>query len=314
MNSLILSPVGTSIFTKGAFPQEISKYSNCRKLEDIPSDRRRIITDYIAQTRDLLLSMSVSDVKVRSAELNGIIQYYHNDLRKASQDVHYLLPSDTYIGKQSCLLVQEYLQQYFSDVRVMEISDLQTSDCESFQYALSELTSRIMCLRDELSPGQNLVFNLTGGFKSILGFLQSLGMFYADETVYVFEFSESLLRLPILPLRLEPFPYLLEYVSVFRRLDNSLPVSSDTYQEIPSTLVLNLFGEPTLSAYGKIVWDSFRKQIYSQNLLDSLSNRIRYSEGFKPSVLDLEADRYYHLNSRIDTLAVYMESNNTKAA
>lgn len=312
MNSIILSPVGTSIFTKGSYPHEISKYSNYRKLEDIPFDRRRIITDYIAQTRDLVLSMSVSDVKIRSAELNGIIQYYQNDLRRARQDVHYLLPSDTYIGKQSCLLVQEYLQQYFSDIRIMEIPDLQTSDCESFQYALSELAGRVMYLRQELRPGQKLIFNLTGGFKSILGFLQSLGMFYADETVYVFEFSDALLRIPALPIKLEPFPYLKDFASVFRRLDQGMPVESKSYHNIPSSLILNLFGEPTLSAYGKIVWDSFRREIYSQELLGSSCNRVSYSQGFTVSVRGLSPDRNYQLNCRIDALCAYLEGGEKK--
>ncbi len=307
MNAIILSPVGTSSFTKGDYPREISQFSNARNLEDIPSDRRKIITGYISQTRELLQSLSLEEVKIRSAELNGIIQYYGNDLNNAPSDIHYLLPSDTFIGKQACLLIQEFLQRYFQDIRIMEIKDLQTSDCDTFQYALSELAGQIMYLKEILLPGQKLIFNLTGGFKAILGFLQSLGMFYADETVYVFEFSKSLLRIPALPVKLEPYEYLWNYASVFRRLDNSLPLESDTYHGIPSSLVLNLFGEPTLSAYGKIVWDSFRKNIYSQEMLDSISAKVVFSSEFNKSVSNLDSDRYYQLNCRIDQLCVYME-------
>ncbi len=309
MNSIILSPVGTSIFTKGDYPREISIFSNARCPEDIPSDRRGIITDYIAQTRVLLQSLSLEEMKLRSAELNGIIQYYGDDLKQAPSDIHYLLPSDTFVGRQACLLIQEYLQKHFPDVRIMEISDLQTADCDTFQYALSDLAGQIMYLKESLLPGQKLIFNLTGGFKSILGFLQSLGMFYADETVYVFEFSKSLLRIPALPLKLEPYEYLWKYASVFRRLDNSLHIESNAYHEIPSSLVLDLFGVPTLSAYGKIVWDSFRKQIYSREMLQPICSKISYSQQFYNSVRDLASDRYYLLNCRIDALSVYLEGS-----
>jgi hypothetical protein len=44
--------------------------------------------------------------------------------------------------------------------------------------------------------GYHIVFNLTGGFKSIQGWMQTLGMFYADEIVYIFETGKELLPGP----------------------------------------------------------------------------------------------------------------------
>lgn len=313
MNSIILSPVGTSIFTKGDYPREISQYSNARTLEDIPPDRRGIICTYIDRTEEMLHTLSMEELQLRSAELNGIVLYYGSVLSNNPSDIHYLLPSDTYIGRKSCQLIETYLRKYFTDVRIMEIKDLQTSDCDTFQYALSELAGQIMWLKESLLPSQRLIFNLTGGFKSILGFLQSLGMFYADETVYVFEFSKYLLRIPALPIKLEPYEHLWNHVSVFRRLDNALPLESCSYAEIPSSLVLKLFGEPTLSAYGKVVWDSFRKQIYSREMLQPISSKLAYTPQFISSVRDLSSDRYYLLNCRIDALCVYLEGSGRKS-
>ena len=120
MNSIILSPVGTSIFTKGKFPSEINQFSNYKNLEDIPSDRRGIISSYIQEVHDLMLSSSLEDVKKRSAELNGIIRYYNDNLRNAAKDIHYLLPSDTYIGRSACEIVK-VSANYVKDVRIMEI-------------------------------------------------------------------------------------------------------------------------------------------------------------------------------------------------
>ena len=310
MNSIILSPVGTSIFTKGKFPPEINKFSNCKNLEEIPSDRREEISSYIQEVKELLLSSSLEKVKERSAELNGIIRFYNDNLHNAEKDIHYLLPSDTYIGRSACEIVKSFLQNYVKDVRIMEIKDLQTYDCEGFQYALSDLVSQIMTIKEGLLSGQKLIFNLTGGFKSILCFLQSLGMFYADETVYVFEFSDSLLRIPALPVKLVPYDYLKGYITVFRRLHNGLSVTEEEYNKIPESLILKLYGEPTLSAYGKIVWDNFRKELYSEKLLDSISPKVKYSESFRKSTKNLEKDRFYNLNMRIDEVSCFMEKEN----
>jgi len=51
--------------------------------------------------------------------------------------------------------------------------------------------------------GYRVIFNLTGGFKSVQGFLQSIASLYADEAVYVFETASELLRAPRMPLRLD---------------------------------------------------------------------------------------------------------------
>jgi|LSQX01.3.fsa_nt_gb putative CRISPR-associated protein (TIGR02619 family) len=309
MSNIILSPVGTSILTKDGPRQEINQYSNCRNVEDIPTEAREKIEAHIGKTLDLVMSLSLEEIKIRSAELNGIVQYYQGLMDNAARDTHYLLPSDTYIGKSASGIVEKYLKQYCNDVRVMEIKDLQTKDSDSFKFALSELTGKIMEIKETLYHDQRLIFNLTGGFKSILGFLQSLGMFYADETIYVFEFSESLLNIPPLPVKLVPEKYLQNHTRTFRRLDKELSVNEEECDKIPSSLVLSLFDSPTLSAYGKIVWDNFRREIYSNSLLDSPSDLIHFTNNFIDSVNAENSDKaFYEINRRLDDLAVYLES------
>ncbi|MDD3535995.1 MAG: putative CRISPR-associated protein [Candidatus Cloacimonetes bacterium] len=308
MSTIMLSPVGTSTFTKGNFPREIHTYSNCRSKEEIPPEAREKIEAYIAETHQLVMNLSTNEIKQRSAELNGIVQYYQGIMENARADTHILLPSDTYIGKAACQIVESYLKRYCNDVRLLEIKDLQTQDGGTFQYALSGLAKEIMTIKEGMYQGQKLVFNLTGGFKAILGFLQSLGMFYADETVYVFEFSDSLLRIPPLPVKLVPDEYLKDYSRIFRRLDRALPVQEAECSQIPASLVLCLFDETTLSIYGKIVWDNFRRDLYSSRLLDSPSELIQYTKKFVNTVQEERNEKaFYELNSRMDDLAVYLE-------
>lgn len=310
MSKIILSPVGTSILTKGDFPREIHTYSNCRHKEEIPPEIGAKIEAYIAQTHDLVVSLSLEEIKIRSAELNGIMQYYQGNMNNAEKDTHLLLPSDTYIGREACRIVQSFLDKYCDDVRIMDIRDLQTKDSDYFQYALSELTAEIMRIKQSMYQGQKLIFNLTGGFKAILGFLQSLGMFYADETIYVFEFSESLLNIPPLPVKLVPEEHIIEHARTFRRLAMGLVVTDDECDVIPSSLVLSLFDEPTLSAYGRIVWDNFRRDLYSKALLDSPSDKIVFTDTFIDSVNKDRNDKaFYEINRRLDDLANYLETN-----
>ena len=75
--------------------------------------------------------------------------------------------------------------------------DLRTDSLDSFQMALSDLVR--WCDEEvAVAPYRHsyrVLFNLTGGFKSIQGFLQILAQFYADETVYIFESGDVLLRM-----------------------------------------------------------------------------------------------------------------------
>jgi CRISPR/Cas system-associated protein Csm6 len=63
-----------------------------------------------------------------------------------------------------------------------------------------------------------VVFNLTGGFKSVQGFLQAISSFYADETIYIFQFSSELLQIPRLPIKLDTQGIIDENLTIFRRL------------------------------------------------------------------------------------------------
>jgi hypothetical protein len=65
-----------------------------------------------------------------------------------------------------------------------------------------------------------VTFNLVGGFKSLQGYMQTLGMLFADESVYVFEGERELLRIPRLPLDIDSScrKTMEENLLLFRRL------------------------------------------------------------------------------------------------
>jgi hypothetical protein len=122
--------------------------------------------------------------------------------------------------------------------------------------------------------GYRVVFNLTGGFKSVQGFMQALGMIYADESVYVFERTEQLLRLPRLPVQLDSTAILRQHLAVFRRIAAGLPVHEAEVADVPESLVNVLDGQAVFSPWGELVWQEAYRTVYGAELLEPITPKL----------------------------------------
>ncbi len=303
---LVLSPCGTSLLTNKATDKDIlTKYANA---QDIPKDDLAKLESLIKSVEEELESASLEQAAKMSAELNGIIKLYNSQLNKP-KDIHVLISTDTYLGKATADLVAKWLKDKgFNNIQQPPINGLQTADLTNFQHALSEIVQWCNETIPDYQQSQfHIVFNLTGGFKSVQGFLQTLAMFYADETIYIFEGSKDLLKIPRLPVEMKPENSIVENLEVFRRLANGLPVSNKNLSKIPGTLLTIYSGMTDLSPWGKLVWEQTKKQIYSQKLHPSPSKKFKYGPAFEPSVEGLSGDRLCLINERIDALAVFLE-------
>ena len=303
---LVLSPCGTSLLTNKATDKDIlTKYANA---QDIPRDDLTKLESLIKSVEKDLESASLEEAAKMSAELNGIIKLYGGQLNKP-KDIHVLISTDTHLGKATADLVAKWLKDKgFNDIRQPLIKGLQTADLFDFQHALSEIVQWCSETIPFYQQAQyHIVFNLTGGFKSVQGFLQTLAMFYADETIYIFEGSKDLLRIPRLPVEMKPENSIVENLEVFRRLANGLTVSNENLSQIPETLYTIFEKEVDLSPWGKLVWEQTKKQIYSQKLHPSPSKKFKYGTRFEPSVEGLSRDRLFWINKTIDDLAVFLE-------
>ena len=190
------------------------------------------------------------------------------------------------------------------------IKDLRTDNVETFHAGLSDLVT--WC--HETLPGYRasqykIIFNLTGGFKSIQGFMQTLSHFYADEAVYVFESGKELLRLPRLPVHLDPEGAVRDNLTVFRRLDKHLEVNEADLVNIPETFLLRMQGIAGvgISAWGEVIYQQNRDRIYAERLWESPSSRIVYGPKFADSLANLSGGQMKQINERIDDLAACLE-------
>lgn len=116
---------------------------------------------------------------------------------------------------------------------------------------------------------RKIIFNLAGSFKSFQAYCQAIGMIYADEICYIFEGKNSeLLRIPRLPLQFDHKP-LDDYKSIIARMAFGEIVSRDVLKSMPEAyLTIDENGDATLSTWGMLAWNSVKKDIMSEALIE----------------------------------------------
>lgn len=312
--SVFVSPCGTSLLTNNV-PSELRqlllKTANLQEHE-LTSDQKEQIAQHIQKRRETLLdpSLNLEAIRKMSAELNGIITYHNGNLPTHLREHHYLLVSDTYQGDQVGEMVASWLQSKGLVASKIKIPDLATSKAETFRTAMSELIQ--WC--DEIltgyrDQGSRVIFSLTGGFKGVNGFLQAIAMFYAHESVYIFQSSYELLRIPQLPITIDKEGVVGEHLTLFRRIEVGFPVTQQEAEAIPDTLLFPIDNKVILSEWGELVWRQVKPNYYQQALLSPLSERLQYSERFIRDARHLERDRLSIINYRLDQLSRYLETD-----
>lgn len=314
----ILSPCGTSLLTNQASDKDIKslifKHANEKDKENIAEDDRLILSNLINSISAKIGNASYEEAQAMSAELNGIIKIYGGVIPK-NHDTYLLLSTDTWLGGETAKLVEKWIKSNNPDasVEVHKETDLQTKDVLAFQIALSELVEKLYSeLPKFRESGYKIIFNLTGGFKSVQGFLQSIANFFADESVYIFETSSELLRIPRIPIKMDLAQAVSENITFFRNIvigiqPDSIPTN------IPETFLFTIEGKATLSAWAELIWKNYKDEIYQEQLLSSpRPEKIEYSREFEKAAQSLPKERLKIINERIDqlNLHLYNENNN----
>jgi putative CRISPR-associated protein (TIGR02619 family) len=306
----VLSPCGTSLLTNHAANEErklISKYANTKNASEISPNDLKILQSLIQKVQDQFQTADINQAAKLSAELNGILKLAQEQFNNP-QDYYLLLCTDTWLGETTATIVANWLRTQGVRTEIRRQTDLQTKDLNAFQLALSDIVSWCAeTLPGYRNSGYRIVFNLTGGFKSVQGFLQTLATFYADESIYIFETATDLLRIPRLPVEMAAETTVRQNLLAFRRLALNLPVLNTA--SIPETLLLNSGSMIGLSPWGDLVWAQTKPQLYGEMLHPSPSPKLVISPKFEDSIKGLQCDRLVLINTRLDQLAQYLESN-----
>ncbi|MEJ5243837.1 MAG: putative CRISPR-associated protein [Desulfomicrobiaceae bacterium] len=303
MPTLMVSTCGTSLLmnTNPEARQCIHAHANVPRADALDAATRTALRACITTAQKRLEEASVTEMCRLSAELNAIVRFFHGDLKAPRDTHHLLLATDTFLGEAAATAIAATLQRHGHSACVQRITDLRTSDLEAFRLAMSEIVR--LCAHEIQSyrqRGYRVVFNLTGGFKSVQGFMQALGMIYADESISIFENTSELLRLPKLPLA-EPdaLTIVREHHRIFRRLAAGLPVRSQDARQVPETLLMELDGMVTFSIWGELIWNEGRKRLFQERIWESVDPKIQFGPDFLSSTEKCSAAEKAHINERI---------------
>jgi len=260
-----------------------------------------LIESHLESRRAGFASLSVEGARLAAAEINGLAAWYGGQPARGNRDHHCLLSSHTWLGRESAGIVADWLRNHgVGQVDIHALLDLRMDDAAGFGPSLADL---LKWCRDRVapwrSPKNRVIFNLSGGFKAVSGFLQTLGMFYADETVYVFEGSSRLMRIPRLPVAMADEPAVREDLRDFRGAALALPVAGSK----EGVYWMGCDGQYALTAWGDLVFDGLRPALYAGRLHPPPSDLVRYGPRFAESC----RERLEDVNRKVDLLAKCLE-------
>ncbi len=280
---LVLSTVGISILlkvldsTEEDWRPQLNQAANERQLADGLAQKANELAER-AKTR--LHEGNVQKNRQLSAELNSLYGIYQGNLLAGKADMHYLVATDTALGRKAADVICAFLREHGLNVDVYVPDKLSTADPSNFSRGMKDLIhwceNTIPGYRD---AGYRVIFNLTAAFKSLQGYLNIMGMFYADEMVYIFETGSQLLSIPRLPLQID-VNALRDYRVELAMMAQGHIFPFEQVSSIPAGLLeIDERGSATLSDWGALVWNRVRQNLLGEDLLSF--PRLQYTDNFR---------------------------------
>jgi len=309
---VLFSTCGTSILTN-LVPEERSwLWGIANKTEaDLSSEENQKLGGIVEQAKEKLAAANIAEQRKLSAELNGI----HAVLKKWNPEVvqHRLLHTDTYIGRQTMeLIICKLEKEKLGDASLITAPGLRTDSQLDFRSAISQLTNDLVPeLKGWKEKGYTIIFNLTGGFKSLNAYIQALGSFYADKCVFLFEAKTSeLMEIPRLPAKLDIGDSVKQHATTFRKLTHGYRIEPAEVRGIPETLVDILDDQATLSVWGEVAWAEHKNEVYGGELLEPLSDKLDLSKkSLRKEFAKLPDKRKIETNQALNAFSVHLDGH-----
>ena len=179
MPNLIVSTCGTSLLTNGAdgdMRRLLVTHANAKE-QDIDVRLREKIDEWVKQRQARLLGADDREAARLSAELNGLLACYEaagGAVPANRQDQHWLMVTDTWLGQKAFECIGGWLERKLGQPATkVTAGGLNTSSLVDFRAALADIVKQLddLDLPRWRDRGYRVVFNLTGGFKSVNGFM-----------------------------------------------------------------------------------------------------------------------------------------------
>ena len=278
MPRLVISTVGTSLLTNQIddefdldWNEQLQKYANL--THDEVNQSHPELANKIAQLKEraeqVLDTGNTLEIREASAELNGIYGLYEEDLSQGQEDIHWLITTDTEQGRTTAEIVKLFLvTQGIVNTNIYPEpgSGLSTANTHKFSKGIAQLIPWIQQITEGYKKQTKICFNLVGGFKAIQGYMNTIGMFYAHEIIYVFEGSNKLIKIPRLPIEIKKSEVDTYKVPLaMMDFDRTVLKSWEETKKVPSDWVLVVESEMTLSTWGQLIWNQCKEHFLSQD-------------------------------------------------
>jgi putative CRISPR-associated protein (TIGR02619 family) len=275
MARLVISTVGTSVLTNqidrdidenGCYQilQQTANYTD-NEIQHYP-EIEQIISELKERAEQELSSNNTDKIRKASAELNGIYGLYNEQIEQGIPDMHLLVTTDTAQGQIAAEIVESFLKRKgLTNISTHAQRGLSTASSDIFVEGMAKLFPSMQeTIKTWQKSKYTICFNLVGGFKPLQGYFNTIGMFYADEIIYVFEGSNQLIKIPKLPVKvdvseIEPYEVQLAMMEV-----GAISTSWQEAKKVPQEWILVDGQEMTLSAWGQLLWEQCKKELLSK--------------------------------------------------
>lgn len=283
---LVISTVGTSLLTnqltdedrRVGWNKRIRDTANC-KANELDVEVKNKIEELAQKALDELLAADVNKRRELSAELNGIYAIYNGRITGDKQHMHFLIATDTYQGYITASILEKVLTGEGLTTSIKIPPNLSTLNTEEFSRGVKELIRWCDdCLPGYKEAGYEVIFNLVGGFKALHSYMHTIGMFYADQMVYIFEGSNSPINIPRLPVKIEE-EALRPYATYLLMMEQGYLCPMENLQGIFEVMIDGDGRHALLSNWGQLLWSQIKRKILSEELLEF--PYITYSDSFR---------------------------------
>jgi len=315
--SVVLSTIGASLFGNSLTKEErdagwLKRFNDATNLNetDMPAEVLGKLQELRTRIQANLSQGNMAAIRRQSAELNGLYGFYEDQLAHGKPDMHFLIATDTYQGRLAAELVQGHLHHCGLNADIHVPRELSTRNTTAFSNGMRDLIA--WC--EDILPGyqQNgyqVVFNLVAGFKSLQGYLNIIGMFYADRLIYIFDApTADLISIPKLPIRLD-LDQIRRYAAHLAMLDAEIePLPLDAFSHLPEMFIEHVQDgaavKVILSTWGRLVWSRAKAEVLAEALLHF--PRLDYTDLFRKTAEALPKHERAALQERLGRVAAHL--------
>ncbi|WP_422448337.1 putative CRISPR-associated protein [Thermoanaerobacterium sp. DL9XJH110] len=279
----VITTVGTSLFTNYLDRKKDIEphYKSIKELPHKEWEERRSRIDIIKKS---VLGWAKNNPKA-SAEIASILKI--KESVKDDLEV-YLLATDTIVSRLAAEIIEEVLLDN-GNIRVMfnpqtdVIEGLQVEDYKFFvETGLRKLVERIEQIINYYPD--NVIFNITGGYKGVIPYLTILGQINRCEIVYIYEETETLITIPKVPISVDfrvfdrYYEEILQLEEVINNYSRAKNEKFQAFEELEKMgLVEKIDSGAVLSPIGIILFKSFKNQYFvfycSDDVWDEIQNQ-----------------------------------------